>query len=149
MRSLGAALACCDTPAPAHLAGAAHMLNICWGAQRPALCQSDRSLVHKQYRSRSGSDLSLYVVGCDVGCPCHDGDRRLFERRGRRARDERRPWLYLAGCIAVRGTLTWHFWDALRFVLVVERVVLGARRTSTRPCEEVCSASRAARAGTT
>ena len=74
-----------------------------------------------------------------------------FEMRGRRVRDERRPWLDLAGCIAVRGTLTWQhldFWDALRFVLVVNGVVLGAQGTSCRPCQEVCSASRAARAGT-
>jgi hypothetical protein len=86
-------------------------------------------------------------MGRDVGRSCHDGDGRLFESSGRPARDERRPWVSLAGCTAVRGMITWQhlaFWDALRFAPVVGIVFPRAAGTSCGPYGQVCGARQAA-----
>ena len=90
--------------------------------QRLALSKRDQRLVHRPLCSKGSSDLPHQVSGCDVGCSCHGGSRRLFKSHDRRPRDERRPWLGEAGCIAVRGLLTWQhpdIWDAVRVALIV------------------------------
>ena len=118
--------------------------------QRLALSERDHRVVPGPLFSRGSSDLPLQVVGCDVGCSCHGVSRRLFKSRRRLPRDERRPWLGVAGCIAVRRKLTWQhpdIWDAVRVALIVAGVFARSAGASYGSCEDMHSAHLAACAG--
>ena len=118
--------------------------------QRLALSERDHRIVPGPLCSKGRSDLPLQVAGCDVGCSCHCEGRRLFKSYDRRPRDKRRPWLGEAGCIAVRGMLTWQhpeFWDAVRVALIVASVFPSSAGASYGSCEALHSAHPAACSG--